>query len=211
MEREQEEKMNIRQETRKLTFLGVMLAITFILSITPIGFVPLGSVSATIVHVPTIITGILLGPLYGLIMGTLMGLISLFNALIRPVTVLDPLFINPLVSVLPRMAIGVVAYYGYSLVKKLFGKRKISQSISAAVGGVLGSMTNTILVLSMLYVVYVKDLMSLYGIENKAGIRAMLLTIITTNAVIEAIVAGVITTAIVVTYLAVNKSNPMKE
>jgi uncharacterized membrane protein len=211
MEREQEENMNIRPETRKLTFLGVMLAITFILSVTPIGFVPLGSVSATIIHVPTIITGIILGPLYGLVMGTLMGIISLVNALTRPVTALDPLFINPLVSILPRMPIGVVAYYAYSLIKKILGSKKIGQTVSAAVGGILGSMTNTILVLSMLYIIYVKDLMAMFGIESEAGIRVMLLTIITTNAVIEAIVAGVLTTAIVVTYFAVNKSNLIRK
>ncbi|WZL80797.1 ECF transporter S component [Vallitaleaceae bacterium 9-2] len=203
--------MNIRSETRRLTFLGVMLAVTFILSVTPIGFVPLGSVSATIVHVPTIITGIVLGPLYGLVMGTFMGIISLFNALTRPVTALDPLFINPLVSVLPRMAIGVVAYYTYSLTKKIAGSKKVGQTISAAVGGIFGSMTNTILVLSMLYIIYVKDLMQMYGIDTTGGIRAMLFTIITTNAVLEAIVAGVITTAIVVTYFAVNKSNLIKK
>ena len=56
-----------------------------------------------------------------------------------------------------------------------------------------------------------KDLMAMFGIESEAGIRVMLLTIITTNAVIEAIVAGVLTTAIVVTYFAVNKSNLIRK
>ncbi len=56
-----------------------------------------------------------------------------------------------------------------------------------------------------------KILMQMYGIDTTGGIRAMLFTIITTNAVLEAIVAGVITTAIVVTYFAVNKSNLIKK
>src|SRR5690554_7708529 len=94
--------MKKRFDTKKLTFMALMLAITLILDLTPLGAIPLGPVSATIIHIPTIITGIILGPIAGLIMGTLLGLVSLLHALTRPATPLDPLFINPLVSVLPR-------------------------------------------------------------------------------------------------------------
>lgn len=200
-------KMNIQTKTRKLTFLGVMLAVTFILSVLPIGFIPFGNISVTIIHVPTIITGIVLGPLYGLLMGTAMGIMSLLNGLLRPLSILDPLFINPLVSVLPRMFIGVVAYYVYQGIKRVFKKRKGGQTVGIAVGAVFGSMTNTVLVLFMLYVVYVQKLMEAFGVDSAAGVRVVLITIVTSNAIIEAIVAGVITTAIVSTYFVVNKSN----
>ena len=47
--------------TSKLTFLALMLAITIILDLTPLGAVPLGTISATVTHIPTILTGVILG------------------------------------------------------------------------------------------------------------------------------------------------------
>ena len=48
-----------RMSTRKLTVTGMMIAITMILSYTPLGIIPLQPVSATIVHIPTIIIALL--------------------------------------------------------------------------------------------------------------------------------------------------------
>ncbi|NLM96145.1 MAG: ECF transporter S component [Halanaerobiaceae bacterium] len=62
--------------TRSLVLLGVMLAITIIMDSTPLGAIPLGSISATIMHIPTIITAVILGPAAGFIMGTSFGLIA---------------------------------------------------------------------------------------------------------------------------------------
>src|SRR5690554_8147032 len=102
--------MKKRFDTKKLTFMALMLAITLILDLTPLGAIPLGPVSATIIHIPTIITGIILGPIARLIMGTILGLVSFLPALTKPATPLDPPFINPLVTVLPRMFICLLSY-----------------------------------------------------------------------------------------------------
>lgn len=188
------------KDTRTLTILGLMLALTLILDLTPLGAIPIGAASATIVHLPTIVTGIILGPIAGLIMGTALGIVLLLHALLRPLQILDPLFINPLVSVLPRMFIGVASYYGYALVKKIIKKGIASESIGAAVGGVLGSMTNTVLVLSALYIVYVDDIITGLGLTSAEEVRGVFIGIVTTNAIIEAVVAGVISVAIVTAY-----------
>ncbi|NLL96305.1 MAG: ECF transporter S component, partial [Clostridiaceae bacterium] len=90
---------NLFKSPRGLTFLGLMLAITIIMDMTPLGMIPIGAISATIIHIPTIITGVVLGPVAGFIMGTSFGIVSLTHALTRPATILDPLFMNPLVSV----------------------------------------------------------------------------------------------------------------
>jgi uncharacterized membrane protein len=82
--------------TRKLVILGVMLAITIISVYTVL--IPVGSVSATISHIPTIIVSVILGPVYGLIMGASFGLVTLFRALTSPLSPLDPLFIMRLVA-----------------------------------------------------------------------------------------------------------------
>lgn len=194
------------KDTRTLTILGLMLALTIILDLTPLGAIPIGTVSATITHLPTIITGVILGPVAGLIMGTAFGIVSLLHALLRPATIFDPLFINPLISVLPRMFIGVASYYGYALVKLLIKRGVASESVGAAVGGVLGSMTNTVLVLTMLYFVYVEDIIVKLGLSTAGEVQAFFLTIVTTNAIIEAVVAGVISVAIVTAYKQYNKN-----
>lgn len=182
--------MKSKLDTKKLTFLALMLAITIILDLTPLGAIPLGPISATILHIPTIITGIILGPVAGLIMGTLLGLTSLIHALTRPVTILDPFFINPLISVFPRMFIGVVSYYVYRLLGKL------NSSISSLVAGAAGSLTNTGLVFLMLYIVYAKDVTAEAGISFKA----LIISVFTTNAIAEAAVSAIITSVIITVY-----------
>lgn len=199
--------MNTNQKTRNLTFLGVMLAVTIIMDSVPLlGAIPMGSVSATITHIPTIITGIILGPIYGLVMGTSFGIVSLIHAATRPVSPIDPLFMNPLLSVLPRMLIGVASYYGYTLARKILSlfavKGSLSTTVSSVIGGILGSLTNTVFVLGMLYLIYAKEVAE--KIFGDAGmlkeVRVMLLGVVVSNALLEAIVAAIITSAIVVAY-----------
>jgi len=197
-EREQEE-INLKKllrNTRNLTILSVMLALTIILDSTPLGAIPLGSISATIIHIPTIITGLTLGPLAGFIMGTLLGIISLIHALTRPVTPLDPLFINPLISVLPRMFIGVVSYYVYSGLTKVIKKDSIKGSIASLIAGIAGSLTNTGLVFLMLYLVYAQEVVEKVGVAFKT----IFISVFTTNAIAEALVSAIVTTAIVTAY-----------
>lgn len=187
---------------RGLAFMGLMLAVTIIMDLTPLGAIPLGPISATVIHIPTIITGVVLGPISGLIMGTSLGIISLIHAATRPMTLLDPLFINPLVSILPRMFIGVVAYYVYILFKKLISKETAKNSISTFLAGVLGSMTNTFLVFSMLYLVYAKEAVEILG----ATFKTIIIAVFTTNAIAEAIISGFVVMAISLAYFRYEKS-----
>lgn len=187
---------NLFKNPRNLALLGLMLAIIIILDMTPLGMIPLGTISATIVHIPAIITGIILGPVAGFIMGTSFGIITLIHAATRPVTVLDPLFINPLVSVLPRMFIGVVAYYVYIGISRLFKKSPIKNTVSTFIGGMAGSLTNTGLVFLMLYLIYAKEVVEKLG----ASFGTILISVFTTNAIAEAVISGVITMPIALAY-----------
>ena len=187
---------------RSLALLGLMLAITIILDMTPLGMIPLGTISATIVQIPTIITGVILGPVAGFIMGTSFGIITLIHATTRPVTVLDPLFINPLISVLPRMFIGVASYYVFIGISKLFKKSPVKNTVSAFIGGIAGSLTNTGLVFLMLYLVYAKEVVEKLGM----AFGAFLIAVFTTNAIAEAIISGIITTPIALAYYRFSKT-----
>ena len=193
---------NLFKDTRKLTFLGLMLGITVILDVTPLGAVPLGPISATTTHIPAIVTGVILGPAAGFISGTFLGLVSMLHALLRPVAVLDPLFINPLLSVLPRMFIGVVSYYMFSFTGKLLKNTGVRQAAGAFIGGIAGSLTNTGLVFLMLYLLYAQIVAEKLG----TAFKVILITVLTTNAIAEALIAGFLTLAIASAYLRYKKS-----
>jgi len=193
---------NLFKSPRGLAFLGLMLAITIIMDLTPLGMIPLGTVSATIIHIPTIITGVVLGPVAGFIMGTSLGIVGLIRALTRPSAILDPLFMNPLVSVLPRMFIGVVAYYAFYGISKLFNKSKLKNTVSTFIGGIAGSLTNTGLVFLMLYLLYADKVVELIG----EAFGKILLIVFTTNAVPEAIISGILTMSVALAYFRYSKT-----
>jgi len=92
---------------RRVVTAGLLLAITLLLALTPVGFIPVPTPagSATIAHIPAIIGGVLEGPLVGLIVSLGFGFASFLSPLV-PVK-------DPLVIILPRLAIGVVAAWVY--------------------------------------------------------------------------------------------------
>lgn len=103
---------------QKIAVIGLLGALTIILGLTPLGFIPIGPTRATIMHIPVIIGGILYGPVVGGLTGFVFGLFSLFNAVANP-TPTSFAFIHPLVSIVPRVLIGVVAHFVYRWSQKL--------------------------------------------------------------------------------------------
>ncbi|MBC8447847.1 MAG: ECF transporter S component [Chloroflexi bacterium] len=131
-----------RLSTRKIAVAGVLAAITIVLGWTRIGFIPipLPFGDATIMHVPVILGAILEGPVVGIILGAIFGIFSLIQ-----VSVVD-WFKDPLISILPRLFIGVLAWLGYRAFKRW------NEWLALIVGGVVGTLTNTIFTLGMLVV-----------------------------------------------------------
>ena len=124
---------------RRIVITGVLAAIAILLGVTRLGFIPVPNVSgsATIMHVPAIIGGVLEGPVVGLLVGGIFGIYSWLQDT-------TGLFKNPVVSVLPRLLIGVTAYYSYAMLKKT------NEYLALIVAGVVGTLTNTILVVGAL-------------------------------------------------------------
>src|SRR5215210_1758667 len=90
--------------TRTIVISGLLGAIQILLGLTGLGFIPLPTgVNATILHIPAIIAGALEGPIAGLLVGLIFGVFSLVRAT-------NPAFADPLVAILPRLFIGVVAW-----------------------------------------------------------------------------------------------------
>ena len=180
-----------RLNVRKMTVIGVLSAISIMMSMIPfIGYIPIGPMKATIMHVPVIIGAIIEGPLVGAIIGLIFGLTSLWNAITQPV-LLSPLFINPLVSVLPRILIGIIAYYVYQGVYKLTKK----VYASGFVAGLVGSLANTAGVLGMIYILYADKYLALLD-QQGASAGKLLFGVVVTSGIPEALVAALIVSAV---------------
>lgn len=177
--------------TRQIVVSGALGAVAVVMAMTPLGYLPwFGGASLTIMHIPVIIAAVLEGPVAGTVVGLIFGVTSMVKAATAPVGPLDPLFANPLVSVLPRLFIGIAAW----LVYRLF-RGKLSPLASGA-AGLVGSMINTVLVLAMLGLVGAAQLTGLFGVPA-GGLPAVLASIALTNGVVEAVAAAIITGSVV--------------
>jgi len=109
-------------KTRELTVLGLLISLMLVLGLVPnIGFITLGVVSVSIVHLPVVIGTVLLGWKRGLILAFAFGVISFARAF-TPAGAADILFTNPLISILPRLSIGFATYGVFVFFKFLLGK-----------------------------------------------------------------------------------------
>ena len=113
-----------KMSVRKMVITSVLGGITAVLGMTPLGLIPVGPTRATTMHIPVIIGAIMEGPWVGALIGLIFGLISMFQAITNP-TPVSFVFLNPVISILPRMLIGITSYYVYKAFKGLGNKRTL--------------------------------------------------------------------------------------
>lgn len=193
-------------KTRQLVLLSLFTAIIFILAFTPIGYIQLGVIKATIIHVPVIVGSILLGPRKGAFLGFLFGVTSFISNTITPVImsfVFSPFipvpgtdkgsFMALIICFIPRIMVGIVPYYIYKFLDKILSKK--SRLFTFSVAGIFGSFTNTLLVMNGIYVIF-KDSYAVARNIPLDTVYAAVLTIIFTNGIPEALVAGIVTSSL---------------
>lgn len=129
--------------TRKIVVAGVLLAVGLVLAVTGLGYFPVPNVSdsATIMHIPGIIGGVLEGP----VVGILVTFVFAIDAYVRFAGLFAglPAYVPVLVLALPRLFIGVGAWLAYIALKK------VNEIVALAVAGIAGALTNTILVVTL--------------------------------------------------------------
>ena len=151
---------------RRIAVVGILSALTLALSLIPqIGYITIPGlgVQITIVHIPVIIAGIIEGPVVGAFVGLIFGLSSLYTALTSPLPIAFA-FLNPLVSILPRIFIGIVAWYAYRGITFLTWDR--ARALSIGLAAAAGTVTNTIGVLGMIYLLYAKRFLEAIGLQG---------------------------------------------
>ncbi len=114
-----------KNDIQTLTLLSVFSAIILLMTFVPsIGYITFGPLSMTLIHIPVLIGVFLLPKRYSWILGLVFGVGSLVKAAVQPVGLLDPAFVNPLVSVLPRIAFVIAAAWLFELFKLIDRKLK---------------------------------------------------------------------------------------
>ncbi|EYE88515.1 membrane protein [Fervidicella metallireducens AeB] len=171
----------LKFSTRQITVIGLLSAISIVLGMTPLGFIPIPPANATIMHIPVIIGAIVEGPVVGAMIGLIFGISSIIKAITQP-NILSFAFLNPIVSVLPRVLIGITAYYAY---KAIPGKSHVIKSAFAAA---IGTITNTAGVLGFIYLLYIQKFAAASNISLEKA-KAVIIGIAATNGIPEVLVS----------------------
>ena len=173
--------MNKNNNIFQLTIMSMLIAILIVQTFIPMfGYIPLGPIDVTIVHITVILTAVLFGSKHGMIIGTVWGLLSMFRAYIQP-TPFNVVFLNPIISVVPRLLVGWISGLLFVLIRN-----KTSKKISYAIIAAIGTLLNTILVLGSIYLFASEIYANALGIPESLLLKA-LGTVVVSNGVIEVI------------------------
>ncbi|MBM6930029.1 ECF transporter S component [[Clostridium] spiroforme] len=185
------------RKTKNLAFMSLFIAIELLMVMVPfLGFIPIGPLRATTLHIPVIIAAMTLGKEKGAGIGLVFGLSSLLINTISPTVtsfVFSPLisgsFMSALIAIIPRMLIGYVSGWIYE--KWQWHRRTVVMTVSA----MMGSLTNTVLVLGGIYLIFGSQYASSIG-QSYQQLLPYFLGIIMTNGVLEAITGTIIAVAV---------------
>ncbi len=187
----------------KMAFLAMMSAVLVIMMFTPLGYIPLGVLRITTMHIPVLITAMVLGKKEGMMMGALFGISSVIINTLQPT--LTSFVFSPFISV------GAVNGNGYSLIIAVLPRILLGWSSGVIyerlasyindtgriiLSACVGTLTNTLLVLGGIYLFFGPAYAAVRSIEYSA-LFTVLLTTILTNGILEILLAAVICLAVV--------------
>ncbi|HBP10010.1 MULTISPECIES: ECF transporter S component [unclassified Treponema] len=189
----------------KIAMAGAFSALSIILSFTPLGYIQLGNaIQITLMHIPVILATLLAGLIPGLATGFVFGVSSLVKNLMLGAAA-SPFFMNPLVSVLPRLLFPVAVWAIFTLLNFIPHMPKF---ISVAFSAALGTFVHTVLVMGAIFILFGdKLLLMVLGAIEKIGIStenisgfkafaAIIATTMITNGIFEVICAVVLSCAV---------------
>ncbi|NTW96413.1 MAG: ECF transporter S component [Erysipelotrichaceae bacterium] len=172
-----------RQRLMMITSLGLLMAMIIIMTYIPnLGYITTGFFSITIVHIPVIIGAILTGPIGGLVLGVTWGVTSWHYATTLG-TIEAAIFVNPLVSILPRILVGLIISYSSLGLKKII-RFDFARNL---VVSILGALSNTVLVLTAIFLFASSGLVTF-----NQGLSYIFTFVISLNGSLEILSAGLL-------------------
>jgi uncharacterized membrane protein len=188
-----------KQKIQRLTLAAFFVAIEVVMAYTPIGYIPVGALSITTMHLPVILAGVLCGPAFGAGMGFVFGLTSFLRATFSP-TITSFVF-SPFITVggisgnfwslvicfVPRILLGFLSGVIFRALYKHMHNKALAAGITAAVNTVL----HTAGVLGGIYVFFAPEYASALG-TSLNGVIALLMATVTSNMLLETALAAVV-------------------
>lgn len=126
-------------KTFQLVLTSLFAAIIIIMAFTPLGYIPLVVINATIIHIPVILGSLFCGPKNGAVLGFIFGITSFIKNTIMPTSlsafVFSPVLAGSMIGpsgilkslficFVPRVLVGVVPFFVYVAVKKAISTEK---------------------------------------------------------------------------------------
>lgn len=137
----------------KITLYAMIIAIIALMTFVPqVGYITIGSsISITTIHIVVIIAAWAFGIGEGVVAGLFFGIFSMIRAMVAPSSPADIDFINPFISVLPRLLFGFIAGGSFYFIR--FIKKPSDRFIVATVVTPILTFIHSVLTLSIYYVV----------------------------------------------------------
>jgi uncharacterized membrane protein len=182
-----------QNQIRLITVHSMFIAIIALMGFVPfLGFIPIGAgASLTIMHLPVILGATLLTWKSATWFGFAFGIVSLLVVLTNPAaTPTDLIFVNPLISVLPRILFGLFAGLLGTVIHRFPKRFQYGYLIVLAF---IATLFHTVLVLSMIWLFEGPNLVATFG-----NLWQFIWVIFGINGFFEALVAALIIPALTV-------------
>jgi uncharacterized membrane protein len=185
---------NSRSEGRvlKLVQLAILSALTIIMSLTPLGYLPLGPViRISFLMIPVVIGAIVIGPAGGAFLGFVFGLTSFMTCVTGTDAFGALIFqLNPagafLVTIPTRVLAGFLpGLFAYTL------KNKLKSVVLYPITALIGSLCNTVFFLGVLLLIFGQSAAVAEALGSSV-LTFVITTVLSVNALLEAITCTVV-------------------
>ncbi len=270
------------EKTYELVLTALFTAIIVIMAFTPLGYIPLVVINATVIHIPVILGALFLGPKKGAFLGFVFGFTSFINNTFKAVTasafVFSPVLAANMIGIsgvfkslyicfVPRILVGIIPYFVYILIRNLLKseqkvwrvvinavvslilfisiraflcnliqndkgaftgtvaglisgivlfvlltvviQKKAATSVALAYAGMTGAFTNTLFVMSGIYILYKDAYAQALGIAGDAVID-VIMGVVSFNGIVEAVVAAILVAGVGLALLQVKPVKQLK-
>ena len=186
-----------KSDVRYMVTLAMLTAILLVMSLTPLGTIPIGPLSVSFTMIPVAIAAIVVGPVAGMLMGCVFGMISYLycfgigvpSAMGAVLVDIDP-FLAFVQRLVPRLLAGLGCGLIYTGCKKF-----MPSGIASFIAGFFAAFLNTVLFMLALVLLFghTDYLQDMIGGKN---VLVFICTFVGIQAVVEMIADTIIVGAI---------------
>lgn len=189
--------------------LALMIAVTVVMSLTPIGYIKTPALSITLLTIPVAVGAVLLGPVGGAVCGLAFGVTSFIQCFGVTAFGSALLMINPAGTFVTTVITRTLEGFLTGLIFKYLHKCKATRKFSYYIASLACPLLNTLLFMSSLVIFfynsdYIQGFVSALGVKNPF---TFVLAFVGVQGAIEAAICFIAASVISRTLYAVVKKN----